>query len=107
MATEPEPKASPSFAAGYLWPAMVGLLAFLGTLTFGLAVTVLVFRSIPSEDPEPSEVVEGFGAYLRAMVLLYIGAALACPMAVAIGVAVASWVCDRAEKGSLAEGQRE
>jgi hypothetical protein len=71
--------------ASCLWP----VLAFLGSLALGLALTVVVIRSIPPEVPNPTEAYEGFGDAVMAMVLLVFGAVVSILVALVVAIIVA------------------
>jgi hypothetical protein len=71
---------------------LAGFLAFLGSAVLGLAVTVLVVRSIAPEVPKPTEAYQGFGDYVLTLFWFHIGAGLSFVAAVGIGLAIAARV---------------
>jgi hypothetical protein len=75
---------------GCFWPAIAGLSGFLGSLVHGLALTVLVVRSIPPEVPNPTEAYEGFGDAMMRMIWLHLGSGASFLLALMIGLAVAT-----------------
>jgi hypothetical protein len=72
-----------------------GLLAFAGTLAAGVAVTILIERAIPPEVPNPTEVYEGFGDWMSAVLRIFIGAGLSLVVACIVGFVTAAWVASR------------
>jgi hypothetical protein len=103
----PDPGRQPPLV-GCLWPTV----AFLGSLAFGLMVTVLVVRAIPPEAPHPTEAYEGFGDAVTALFGLFIGAVLSILVALftAIFVAVhanAKMEPEQREQGGAAEWPHE
>lgn len=65
-----------------------GGLAFAGSLTVGLGITVLVIWAIPPEVPNPTEAYEGFGDAVRALGLFGLGVILSLCAAVGVGFVV-------------------
>jgi hypothetical protein len=106
MTVGSESTAPRSSGAGCLWPVIAGLLAFLGSLVLGIALTVLVIRAIPPQVPNPTEAYEGFGDAMMAMLLFELGAGVSLMVAVLIGLAVAAWIWGRTEPVAPTNGGR-
>jgi uncharacterized membrane protein len=75
--------------------AAAGLVACMGSLLVGLALTALVVWAIPPAVPHPTEAYEGIGDALMAQLCFGIGAALSLSMALVIGIVVGQWVASR------------